>query len=193
MTGLFKTGHLGVMRPLKLKEPHRGAAPHIPHYGGLFHSNTPGRTDNQNVAVPHNSYVIPADVVGALGENNTAAGSKVLDHLTGQNPSGPSGGKSPVATNPIQLPGGNPTGGNPMGASPDGPGAFAKGGMPQMHPGGNMVPIIVAGGEYLVHPDSVRRIGNGDMASGHKVLDKFVLNTRAKNIKELKGLKGPKK
>jgi hypothetical protein len=54
------------------------------------------------------------------------------------------------------------------------------------------VPIIAAGGEYLIHPDKVKEIGQGDMAKGHKVLDKFVLHTRKEHIKTLKKLKPPK-
>lgn len=67
---------------------------------------------------------------------------------------------------------------------------------PQMAAGGPVdddhVPIIAAGGEYLIHPNKVKEIGQGDMAKGHKVLDKFVLHTRAEHIKTLKKLKPPK-
>lgn len=55
------------------------------------------------------------------------------------------------------------------------------------------VPIIAAGGEWVIHPDDVTEQGHGDMNKGHKVLDQFVLHTRAQHIKTLKGLKGPKK
>lgn len=54
------------------------------------------------------------------------------------------------------------------------------------------VPIIAAGGEYIIHPNKVKEIGHGDMAKGHRVLDKFVLHTRAEHIKTLKKLKPPK-
>ena len=55
------------------------------------------------------------------------------------------------------------------------------------------VPIIAAGGEYIIHPDVVRDIGHGSLTAGHKVLDKFVLNVRKNNINTLKKLPGPKK
>lgn len=53
-------------------------------------------------------------------------------------------------------------------------------------------PIIAAGGEFIIHPDVVKAIGNGSMKDGHKQLDKFVLHARKENIKTLKGLKPPK-
>lgn len=73
---------------------------------------------------------------------------------------------------------------------------FGGGDSPEMAAGGPVdddhVPIIAAGGEYLIHPNKVKEIGQGDMAKGHKVLDKFVLHTRKEHIKTLKGLKPPK-
>ena len=30
------------------------------------------------------------------------------------------------------------------------------------------VPVVVAGGEYVIHPDDVTHIGGGDMENGHK-------------------------
>lgn len=67
-------GKLGVMCSAKMHEPH---------LGGLFHSTGPGRTDNMHVSVPHNSYIVPADVVSGLGQGNTLAGAKALDSITG--------------------------------------------------------------------------------------------------------------
>ncbi len=162
-------GKLGVLRPLKLHEPK-----HVPHFGGLFHANTPGRTDNQKVSVPHGSYVIPSDVVSGLGQGNTMAGGKTLDHLIG---GGISGGKAPAAIG-SGLPG------------PKTP--FAGGGMPKFAKGG-MVPIIVAGGEYLIPVDAVKHLGGGNLDNGHKILDAFVKHIRKKTIKEMKDLAPPKK
>jgi len=54
------------------------------------------------------------------------------------------------------------------------------------------VPIIAAGGEFIIHPDVVKAIGGGDMKQGHKTLDKFVINTRKHHIETLKKLKPPK-
>jgi hypothetical protein len=57
----------------------------------------------------------------------------------------------------------------------------------------NRVPIMAAGGEYIVHPHIVATLGRGDVRRGHKLLDKFVLQQRAKHIHTLKKLPGPVK
>jgi len=48
---------------------------------GPIHAAVAGRTDHLNMHVPAGSYVIPADIVSALGEGNTDAGLDVLDSL----------------------------------------------------------------------------------------------------------------
>jgi hypothetical protein len=55
------------------------------------------------------------------------------------------------------------------------------------------VPIIAAGGEYIIHPDVVQDVGHGSISAGHRVLDKFVVNTRKKYAETLKKLPGPKR
>jgi hypothetical protein len=40
-----------------------------------------GRTDHLPMHVPSGSYVIPADIVSAIGEGNTENGFKILDYL----------------------------------------------------------------------------------------------------------------
>lgn len=64
--------------------------------------------------------------------------------------------------------------------------AFAGGGAVES------VPVQVAGGEYIIPPSIVRRIGEGDLDKGHDVLDKFQLKIRSNNIQRLKSLKPPK-
>jgi 8-oxo-dGTP pyrophosphatase MutT (NUDIX family) len=55
------------------------------------------------------------------------------------------------------------------------------------------VPIVAAGGEYVLHPDQVTEAGGGDLDTGHEVLDEFVKRMRAELVKTLKNLPGPKK
>ena len=55
------------------------------------------------------------------------------------------------------------------------------------------VPIIAAGGEYVVDPDQVEEVGGGDLDTGHRVLDDFVLRMRKELIHTLKHLKPPQK
>jgi len=123
---------------------------------GPIHSPVAGRTDHLPMHVHSGSYVIPADIISAMGEGNTMAGFKVANELFG------------------------PEQGIPL--------ARAKGGET-----GEIVPIIAAGGEYVIHPDDVTRIGNGTLDEGHKVLDHFVKKMRAKTVQTLKNLPGPAK
>ena len=58
---------------------------------------------------------------------------------------------------------------------------------------GEPVPIVAAGGEYVIHPDAIVHIGGGDINRGHKELDNFVKESRAKTVKTLKKLPGPKR
>jgi len=55
------------------------------------------------------------------------------------------------------------------------------------------VPIVAAGGEFVLHPDQVREAGGGDLDRGHEVLDEFVKHMRKELIKTLKHLPGPKR
>lgn len=171
-------GKLGVMRQMKMHEPH------LPHYSGLFHGTGGGRTDNLKVAVPHNSYVVPADIVSnGLGQGNTLAGAKALDSITG------------VTTH---MPGDTSAKGLPSAGKM--PGHFADGGVPKM------VDIIVAGGEYLINPREIAKIGKKaleesgykdstyahQITAGHKIMDGLVNHLRKKSIKETSKLPEPK-
>lgn len=145
--------------------------PHVPTklHTGPIHSSVAGRTDHLPMHVPSGSYVIPADVISAGGEGNTIAGFKHAKRVFGGNPYGGSGA-------------------TPYGQG-KGPYGMAKGG----HVDGEGVPIVAAGGEYVVHPDGVRECGGGDLDRGHKVLDEFVKRIRKELIGTLKNLPGPKK
>lgn len=66
-------------------------------------------------------------------------------------------------------------------------GGFARGGST------DAVPIVAAGGEYVIPPEDVMHLGGGNLDHGHKILDAFVKKMREKTIKTLQGLPGPKK
>ncbi len=152
-------GKLFIMRQAHLKN-------HIPHYGGLFKSSIPGRTDKHNISVPPDSYILPADVVSGMGQGNTLAGAKTLDGLF------------PHSALQHQSP---PTAKGIMGK-------FAKGGA--IH---SLVPIVVAGGEYHIHPKDVERVGDGNIKHGHQILNEFVKHIRKRTTQEMNKLPGPKK
>lgn len=151
--------------------------PHVPNpkpkrqhlHVGPVHSAVAGRTDHLPTHVPSGSYVLPADIVSAHGEGNTVAGFKVMRRTFGGTPY--SQGSAPYGQS------GGPYG-EPLGK--------AHGG--EVDHG---VPVVIAGGEYVLSPDQVRWAGNGSLEEGHKALDAFVLRSREKLIKTLKHLPGP--
>jgi hypothetical protein len=144
-------------------------APHA----GPIQSHVAGRTDHLPMHVKSGSYVIPADIISAMGEGNTMAGFKSAKIVFGGTPYGQKGSAY-----------GQPS--SPYGAD-----------MPRKADGGQiddpLVPIIAAGGEYVITPEEVINVGGGDIDYGHQVLDSFVKKMRAKTIETLKKLPGPKK
>lgn len=146
---------------------------------GPIHSPVAGRTDHLPMHVPSGAYVIPADIISAMGEGNTMAGFKVANTIFSRIPS--MGGMPGAQTIPNK------------GSMP---GADAQLGMTGKAEGGGLdeaVPIVAAGGEYVISPEEVRHIGEGDLDRGHQELDLFVKAMRAKTIKTLQKLPGPKK
>jgi len=119
------------------------------HHVGPIHSPVAGRTDHLPMHVPSGAYVIPADIISAMGEGNTMAGFKVANQIFGDQPSGRSDGEA--------------------------------------------VPIVAAGGEYVIHPENVSNLAKGDLDHGHRILDSFVKKMRAKTVATLKALPGPKR
>ncbi len=55
------------------------------------------------------------------------------------------------------------------------------------------VPIMASDGEFIISPEDIARIGDGNSEVGHRHLDKFILHVRKANIKSLKKLPGPVK
>jgi hypothetical protein len=65
---------------------------------GALMSDVPGRTDHLNISVPEGSYVIPADLISAMGEGNTLAGMKrVQEMFPAPQMNRANGGKVPIA------------------------------------------------------------------------------------------------
>jgi hypothetical protein len=145
---------------------------------GPIHSPVAGRTDHLPMHVPSGAYVIPADIISAMGEGNTMAGFRVANTIFTEMPfaKGTPGGMT------------DPTKGMP--------GTDAQLGLPAKRAMGGAtgaVPIVAAGGEYVIHPDDVTRLGGGNIDAGHKLLDDFVKRMRAKTVQTLRKLPGPKK
>lgn len=152
--------------------------PRIRLHTGPIHSPVAGRTDHLPMHVPSGSYVVPADVVSAHGEGNTMAAFKVMRRMFGGLPygagkSGPYGQGSGPYGEPIQN--------------------RAEGGKADDHDEDDGVPIVAAGGEYVLSPDEVRKVGEGDLNLGHRVMDEWVVRSRKDLIKTLRKLPGPKR
>jgi len=150
------------------------------HNGGMLDSTIPGRTDKLPISVKPGSYVIPADIPSAskLGQGNSMAGRKILDSVLAA-----MAHQRPRSARP----------GSVFKSHRLGPAMprHASGGAPEGDH--KNIPIIAAGGEYVVPPEQVEAIGDGDINRGHDRLDRYVKMVRAHNIKTLKKLPGPKR
>ena len=173
-------------------------------HSGPIHSTVAGRTDHLPMHVKNGSYVIPADIISAMGEGNTMAGYKVARDIF--SPSNRSYVKTDAPYGAEGLPYGRTkprkaNGGatsslieRALHAAAGGPGAGAGRGPSEsvQDTDHNSVPIVAAGGEYVIPPEHVIHIGKGSLDDGHKILDHFVNKFRAKTIKTLSKLPGPK-
>lgn len=159
-------------QPWYVRQEARG----LSHPGGPIMSAVPGRTDRHPLNVPAGSYVLPADHVSSLGQGNTQAGMKILNNMFSQGPYG-------MAMPSIKRGAGAP---RPPKAMSD------RGGARGENASGE-VPIMAAGGEYIIPPQVVARIGDGDIKRGHAILDKWVVENRKKHVQTLKKLPGPAK
>lgn len=135
-------------------------------FHGPLKAAIPGRTDRLPIHVISGSYVLPADCVSTLGENNTEAGFEVVKKMIEEARS--RGGRV---------------------------GLIGKYGVmgPYHHKKQALVPAIVAGGEYILTPEEVELFGDGDLDAGHRALDAFVKAQRKKHIKTLQKLPPPAK
>lgn len=159
-----------------------GGAVYAAHVGPI-HSPVSGRTDHLPIHVISGSYVIPADIISGMGQGNTMAGFKLAKDMFGQKFYGQhgTGSSTPYSSS-----------GNPYGVSS--PHAHRRGGSEGREWDENkLVPIIAAGGEFVMHPMDVAAKGHGSLDDGHEVMDHFVRNYRKHLIKTLTKLPGPKR
>ena len=155
-------------------------------FTGALTGDTPGRADALPVNVLDGSHVIPADVVSAIGDGNSGAG---LKHLSKMFPTPKvSAPKTPKFN--MKLP-----------AAPHllAPRIkMSKMRIPKMkgmlHANGGKtenVKCALSDGEFVVHPEHVKRIGQGDMERGHRAFDHFILSKRREDIERRKRLPPP--
>lgn len=150
--------------------------------GGRMHvgpivSAVGGRTDHHDMSVPSGAYVLPAAHVSGIGQGNTLNGFQILKNMFGP---------------PMQIKHGR-------GAPPPPVSRMrmrAQGG--DVSDIGKPVPIMAAGGEYVLSPDQVMRgpinaPWNVSLDDGHKILDDWVKRTHKKVGKEVANLPPPAK
>lgn len=141
-------------------------------HSGPIMSAVPGRTDRHNMNLASGSYVMPAAAISHLGQSNTMAGMKVLTNMLG-------GGKMAQGMGAPKPP-------RMMGIPGDKGGARGEG-------TGNSVPVVTAGGEFVIPPELVARLGDGDIKFGHRILDKWVMKLHKDAARTIKNLPPPAK
>ena len=180
-------------------------SPASPFTGGIMSSGA-GRADDVPMHVPDGAYVVPAWAVSHLGEGNTINGMSQLKMMFGS-PWGaqkaPFGAPSPAMKvgKGVAMPHPKPppmhfTPPNfyPQGMSAQNPALAER----QKHGGAahgpnGAVPINASGGEFVIEPDEVAKIGDGNVDKGHLVLDKWVMALKKEAAATLKKLPGPAK
>lgn len=156
---------LAIAYAVKRRARAEGGGVHI----GPISSTVPGRTDDHPMDVGAGSYVLPAECVSNLGENNTNAGMVKLHEVMNGSPE-----------KIRQFFGANPP-------------SRAAGGRSNADRTGQPVPINAAGGEFVIPPNIVSIVGHGDVKRGHATLDAWVMKRRKNHIKTLRGLAPPAK
>jgi len=148
------------------------------HIGPIV-SKVPGRTDNHRAMVPAGSYVLPAQHVASMGHGNSLAGLDLASKMFG----------GPYNTSAMKMGHGH------MGI-PKSPGLghMATGG--SVHHEGQdyeLVPVDLSGGEFVIPPWQITSKYGENLDNGHRVLDRWVMDTRKKEIETQKNLPPPAK
>jgi hypothetical protein len=166
-----------------------------PFNGGLIGGSGAGRTDRIPLSVGNDSHIITSDVIGAMGQGNTASGARILT--------------AALRTGPMGIPlqpgirGHGPPAPPHVAQTADIADPLARGGTPER------TPILAASGEYCIPRDDwvgrdeldgklymhrgVCSLGGGDCNKGHDLLDKMMKNVREDNIKWLQHAPPPKR
>jgi hypothetical protein len=165
---------------------HLGDVPHKAGGGSASFSSKPVKANLKS------STDLPADIA-LMVDGKDFAGSDLIKQLFGSGPFGisdklPQFAALPRPSAPTDI----PSLSSQLKINPLEVPAAARGG-PIMSGKYRPVPIVAAGGEYVIHPDVVQRLGNGDMEKGHNYLDHFVKYVRKHLVKTLSKLPGPRR
>jgi hypothetical protein len=167
------------------------------HQGGMIGGSGGGRTDRLPMVVGAEAHVVPADVMSALGQGNSAHGGPVLEAALGGG-TGPYNTKLPTPriehNEWTSLPRPPPV---PRGAIQ---GTAAEGGRTD-----EPTSILAASGEFVVRPDQVEALGQraieqgmakkgeSPVMAGHRLLDEMIAHVRKFQMEWLKHAPPPKK
>lgn len=163
------------------------------HTGPIL-SAVAGRTDHHPLRVPAGSYVLPSSHIASLGQDNTLAGMKVINHMFH---SGPYGTGAMGVRKGLGFPH-PPRLMTSAGGARGGEGAVGQG-----------IEIMAAGGEHVLPPETVIALGTkalqeqagkpihvstkDALKAGHSILDAWVVMRRKQHVKTLSNLPGPAK
>lgn len=75
---------LKLAKSMKAPEPVTPIGEATKLHTGAIKAPVAGRTDHLPMHVPSGSYVIPADIISAIGEGNTAHGFDIIDYMVKQ-------------------------------------------------------------------------------------------------------------
>lgn len=193
-----------LMRPGRAEGGGIQDSPESPFTGGIMSAGA-GRSDDVPMHVPDGSYVVPAWAVSHMGEGNTINGMTQLKMMFGSPwgaPKTPFGAPVPPGKRGkgVPMPQSKPpppfgiSQGNPALQGPQGMGRQAHGGaatgLPTIK---GAVPINASGGEFVIEPAEVAKIGDGNVDKGHLVLDKWVMTLKKEAADTIKKLPGPAK
>jgi len=159
------------------------------HPGGYVTATAPTRT------APIGSYIMPPEIVAGLGAGNQLAGAETMNKIVksvapyGAVPPEPHHGRGVGIPRPPEPYKEDQPGPSPVRFEPPKFDNIARGGRPRGH--NKAVPVVIAGGEYIVTPDEVLRKGKGDLKRGHAWLDDFTLHCRKQTRSTLGKLPGP--
>lgn len=129
---------------------------------GALYGSTGGRADKIPGMARAGSHVIPADIVSHMGQGNSNAGLRTLEKMF---TTGPYGMSLRGSANARKL---------------------ASGGGVESD-----IPVMLSDGEYVVDPEVVTAIGNGDLSAGHDALDQWIMHERQNAIRTLSSLPPP--
>ena len=182
---------------------------------GPITGTSDGRADAIATTVPDGSHILTSDFVNSLGDGNSEAGMAKLKKMFPNSEKGSGGGgikASPMAKpSPAMKLSAPKVGAMPkipsiaksgMSAKPHilkAPGAMPHlphmAGMPKGLASGGAakgVPCKLSAGEFAVHPLDVASVaGGGDLETGHRALDAWMMMRRHKQIQKLKSLPPP--